>query len=281
MRARDEGWKYAKRSGHRNEELACERLKTDAAFRRTTAARLGIGPIVSVEVGGLRETSVPSVGGGMTKSKTDLCVRDGAGRMANISIKKSPGGQVYLIGADRFFLAVKHHGIPLPASVQRGFNLMFSNAPDIEEIVRAHPIRPTFTRYQTRKNRLVWATLELYNPAIAHDTLAWLKRHAGDIARICFGRGLARERSDWADFVWYLNLLPEQEEEGSSMDTIVSVEDIAALSARNASDATFPGSRNGGSTIQLPFGFLQWHQSQLQFHHGLPKIAGMLQARHR
>lgn len=41
---------------------------------------------------------------------------------------------------------------------------------------------------------------------------------------------------------------------------------------------TFYGYKNGGTTIQLPFGFVQWHQSSMQFHHSFDKIRNILKS---
>ena len=43
---------------------------------------------------------------------------------------------------------------------------------------------------------------------------------------------------------------------------------------------TFFGTTNGGTTIQLPFGFVQWHQHQMQFHHNYYKIKILLGKQH-
>ena len=43
-----------------------------------------------------------------------------------------------------------------------------------------------------------------------------------------------------------------------------------------ASEETYYSSTNGGTTIQLPFGFVQWHKGQLQFHHSFYKLCDML-----
>ena len=37
-----------------------------------------------------------------------------------------------------------------------------------------------------------------------------------------------------------------------------------------------PGKTLGGTTIQLPFGFVQWHQGQIQFHHNLDLMRKIL-----
>lgn len=55
-----------------------------------------------VEYGGLCETDVECILGGKTKSKTDMWLHLSDGRRLNVSIKKDVGGQVFLIGIDRF-----------------------------------------------------------------------------------------------------------------------------------------------------------------------------------
>ena len=39
------------------------------------------------------------------------------------------------------------------------------------------------------------------------------------------------------------------------------------------------GTKNGGTTIQLPFGHLQFHQGGLQFHHNYEKIKELISER--
>ena len=59
----------------------------------------------------------------------------------------------------------------------------------------------------------------------------------------------------------------------NAIDKIFKVSDLCKAVQANANQNTFFGNRNGGSTIQLPFGFVQWHSPQktipgcLQFHH--------------
>ena len=80
---------------------------------------MGIGEIASATVGGLRETDVISVFGDKTKSKTDLTIVLKDGNTVNISIKKSWGGQVYLIGVDRFIAGFeKHFDKEIPAQIK-------------------------------------------------------------------------------------------------------------------------------------------------------------------
>ena len=59
-------------------------------------------------------------------------------------------------------------------------------------------------------------------------------------------------------------------------DEIFDIEDICKISKNNANTEIMYGTTNGGTTIQLPFGFVQWHQHQLQFHHQYCKIKKLL-----
>ena len=42
-------------------------------------------------------------------------------------------------------------------------------------------------------------------------------------------------------------------------------------------DVVYYGNTLGGSTIQLPFGFVQWHQHSMQFHHNFEKIRALFE----
>ncbi len=271
MRNREEGWQHAKLSGHKNEALVMERLETDPEFSAELARRTGLSPLKSISIGGLYEGSVPSVLGDKTKSKTDLLITDVNGRSAKISIKKSSGGQVYLIGVDRFVGAMEAHYKKIPQQVKRSLGLLFSSATDIGDILSREDIQALnsskVNQYQKRKNRLVWTTLLHYDPSLAAATIRWFTENIGDIANLCFSRGLAKSEEHWADFVWYINLLNE-----NNSDELFSIPEISEKCESQGLNIISPGSRMGGTTIQLPFGFLQWHQSKMQFHHGLDKL---------
>ncbi len=78
---------------------------------------------------------------------------------------------------------------------------------------------------------------------------------------------MAKNESDWAEFIWYKNLLGED-----SMDLLYSIDKLAKLVKVGSVDIIKPGTTGGGTTIQLPFGFVQWHQGKMQFHHKYDKI---------
>ena len=73
--------------------------------------------------------------------------------------------------------------------------------------------------------------------------------------------------------IWYVNELDEND-----MDDMFHVNDIKA-SLRPTAEY---GTRTGGSTIQLPFGFVQWHSPTkvipgcMQFHHSFEKIKELM-----
>ncbi len=120
--------------------------------------------------------------------------------------------------------------------------------------------------YQQKHNRLVWQSLYNWDKEKADTLLDWFKENIANIAQFCFSRGLARDKKDWAQYVWYINLLGEED-----LDGIFSVEAISKAAENNLS-GIYPSKMNGGSTTQLPFGFVQWHQQQMQFHHSLKKL---------
>lgn len=63
----------------------------------------------------------------------------------------------------------------------------------------------------------------------------------------------------------------------NQFDTMLCLEDFKSKIPPTA----MYGTRNGGSTIQLPFGFVQWHSPRkiipgnLQFHHSYKKIKSL------
>lgn len=273
-RDRASGWKHAKLSGHEN-EADVEHLFSNPEFCDGFSKRLGIGKIKSASVGGLNETDVKSVFGDKTKSKTDLTILLEDGSNINISIKKSWGGQVYLIGVDRFIDGYeKQFGDVIPPHIKDLLFLYFYGNPKTEGLLNNSTViagqNDKLIQYQKRHNRLVWDSLYNMNREAADSLLNWFKDNIDKIAEYCFSRGLAANRKDWADYVWYINLLGEDD-----VDTIFSIQDIKTA-VRAHPEEVFPSNQNGGSTTQLPFGFVQWHQAKMQFHHSLTKLSEII-----
>ena len=203
VRGRAEGWQYAKLSGHRN-EAEVQNLFSDEQYCTAFSQRLGIKRVVSATVGGLHEHNVESIIGKTTKSKTDLVLELDDGSTVNISIKKSRGGQVYLIGVDAFIA---------------GFEAHFG-----EEI---------------------WNTLIKYSESDANKLMQWIKDNIDKIAEFCFAQGLAKNRSNWADYVWYINTIGE-----ADFDYIFRVSDISNA-VKCHSDNIVPGKENFEVIVNL------------------------------
>ena len=275
-RDRAAGWKHAKLSGHSNEECVKNLLDTDPAYGEKLLRRMGYPSekIKSTSIGGLHETNVPSVLGRTTKSKTDLKIFCESGRTINVSIKKSLSGQAYLIRANNFLrvFEAQFHKI-IPETVKRAIELFWAAADDATEIIEQFGNKVETRNYemQLRHKSLNATTLKNYDPSLYAGLLQWFRENAYDLAKLSFTMGAAADRSEWSEFVWYINLLGEND-----VDDVFHIEDICRAAVETADSNTFYGDTNGGTTIQLPFGFVQWHQAQLQFRHSYEKISSLL-----
>lgn len=292
QRNRAEGWQHAKTSGHTNEENILELLQKDAAYREFFLKRLKKEhlEIKDINIGGLHEKQVPSIlqGEKPTNAKPDLWITFSDGSSANISIKKSDSGQVYLVTGKHFLNGYeKQFKCSIPDDVKQGINLFFGQDYDsVMNFFKTNNIKPS--AYEAKKRRLIHATMckTPDSEEIALKTLEWFKENIGNITSFCFARGTAKNKCDWADYVWYKNFVGE-----NNVDELFAIDDLIQKSIDNKNQI-FYGTTRGGTTIQLPFGFLQWHfprekkkrekvektgeifkePGSLQFHHVYDKI---------
>lgn len=276
-RTRSSGWKYAKNSGHENEELVKKLVKNDYDYAYKFLERIGLKgkTIKNVEVGGLHETMVPSVSGrGKTKSKTDLKIFLSDGDVIKISIKKSFVGQVYFVSSKIFFETFeKQFNKEVPCDVKRAINLFWHSADDAQDIIKVYADKDKEKEYelQLKHKSLNAETLKKYNKELYNAMIEWFKENSYQLAKLCFSMGAAAQEEEWSDYIWYINLLGEYK-----LDEVFLIEDICKASSKCAGNETFYGDKNGGTTIQLPFGFVEWHQKKLQFHHRYKKIKDIL-----
>lgn len=277
-RNRAEGWQYAKLSGHNNEEKVKNLLDTDEEFTRVLISRLNQNgkTVKEISVGGIHEKNVESIipGARKTKSKTDLKIIYTDYTYNNISIKKSLGGQVYFVRSGLFFECYERQfNKTIPENVKRSISLFWAAADDASDIIRKYADKTNKSDYelQIRHSSLNADTLKRYDESLYLAMLSWFKNNAYELAILAFSSGAAKEKKEWADHVWYINLLEENE-----VDEVFDIEDICLASKQNAEKETFFGTTNGGTTIQLPFGFVEWHQHQMQFHHNYYKIKNLL-----
>lgn len=273
QRNRASGWKHAKLSGHTNEERVKELLDENEGYRAELLERIAKSNeiITGTSIGGLHETNVPGVLGKKTKSKTDLKIFCESGNTINVSIKKSLGGQVYFVRAGLFIdVYEKQFKDKIPEDVQRGIKLFWALADDALKIIEQYGDRSDEKSYnlQIRHKSLNATTLKAYNKNLYDSMLFWFKEHAYELTKLAFSMGAAQNSDEWSEYVWYINLLGEND-----VDDIFYIEDICNAAKMCANTGTYYGDSNGGTTIQLPFGFVQWHQHQLQFHHSYEKIS--------
>lgn len=275
-RDRAYGWKYAKLSGHSNEERVKELLDTNPEFRLHLLSRIGLSNeiIKYTSIGGLHETKVRGVIGKMTKSKTDLKIIFNSGKEVKVSIKKSLGGQVYFVRAKLFIeIFEKQFGDKIPTNVQRAIKLFWAEAEDAPKIIEQYGNRHDLKNYnlQIRHKSLNATTLKAFDASLYQSMLDWFSQKAYEITKLAFSMGAAKDPKEWSEYVWYINLLGENE-----VDQVFNIIDICHAAKNVAETETYFGDRNGGTTIQLPFGFVEWHQAQMQFHHSYEKLCSLI-----
>ena len=274
-RDRETGWKHAKLSGHKNEQCVKELLDTDFEYGNKLLKSLGLfsEKIQSTSIGGLHEKNVAGVLGKKTKSKTDLKITCSSGKTINLSIKKSLGGQVYFVRADLFIETFeKQFGKQISSNVQRAIRLFWATADDAIDIIDHYGDKSDKKSYnlQVRHKSLNATTLKRYDINLYQDMLKWFRINIYEIAKLAFSMGAAQNKSEWSDYIWYINLLGEND-----VDETFCIEDVCRAAINVADSETYYGDSNGGTTIQLPFGFVQWHQGQLQFHHSYEKLCSL------
>ena len=272
-RNRSQGWQYAKLSGHQNEENIKDRLENDKEYRLSFCEIFNKNDISLVDIGGINETNVSSVLNDSTKSKTDLTVVFDDNESKKISIKKSEGGQVYLIKTSRFINGYEKIFEEIPEMVKKSLLLYFGEDEETKDILineNSGIIGSKVRTYEKRKNRLTWSTLKVYNEEMANSMLEWIKNNIANITRFCFSTGLSSDKNSFADYVWYMNTV-----DNNNLDNLYSIDDITEAVEKNK-DNIIIGPRNGGTTIVLPFGHLQWHKESMQFHHKKKSILNIL-----
>lgn len=160
-----------------------------------------------------------------------------------------------------------HYNKTIPPNVVLALKLFFGEVETAAKLLSGQPILDIeIRRYENRKKRFVWKTLSNYNEKLADDLLEWFKENIGLITNFCFSKGLASDPQEWAGFIWYKDLV-----DGGGIDQCIEIDELCAA-CDLAKKSIKPGTRGGGTTILLPFGFVQWHQGKMQFHHSLEAI---------
>ena len=279
-RNRSDGWKYAKLSGHKNEKDLFERINNRKEFREIIEKKLLLkSEILKAEYGGLYEKNVKSIIDGKTKSKTDLILNLKNNEKINFSIKKSTGGQVYLISVARFINGFeKHFNKKISSNQKKALNFFFGSSKEAEDIIsqtnyyKKNKKYEKIRKYEIKRKRQTNKNLKEFDETLRINLLSFFKENILDIFNFCFSTGLASNNLNWAEFIWYIDTTNDE-----SAGTIFDIRNFSSKieKIKDISKYIYYGEKGGGTTINLPFGFVQWHQAQIQFHHSFKKISNI------
>ena len=278
-RNRSEGWRHAKLDGHANEKQFAESLINNKEFVSTIEKHLmKISQKGSPEISVDGSKHVESIFNDKTTSKVDLSLNCKGGQQINISLKKSDSGQVWLISVPRFISAIEYHlNRKIDLEVRIGISLFIggSNLSNYESyfnkaLASNKKKNPSIAEQELHQSRLVAKSIETYFPSVWRSTLDFFNSNIGLITKLSFAQGLAKSEKESADVIIYNKAVNEK----SVFPIRKVIEDAISLTKLNPIIA---GPKNGGSTLQLPTGFMQMHHPQgdnlIQFHHQYKKIS--------
>jgi hypothetical protein len=242
-RNRSQGWKHAKITGHQNEHLVRNELGDNYS---------------------ILNTKVESIFGDKTIPKTDIY------GPKNHSLKKSLGGQVHMNKVQRFVDGYEILYGDIPSNVKNVLFLMFGGSDTVDNILKnnkyIHP-NPKIRNIEIKRKTISAETIIRYDSNIHNEFIVWMKGNIKNVTELVFMKGWVKNESDWVDILWYKNNMGE-----NNVDEKFLVNDI--IDKCDGDNVSY-GTKNGGTTINLPFGHLQYHQGGLQFHHSYKKIKKM------
>jgi hypothetical protein len=246
-RNRSQGWTYAKLSGHKNESLVSEELG-DGYY--TLAGK------------------VESIFGDKTTPKPDIY------GVKRHSLKKSLSGQVHMNKVGRFLDGYTIMYGEIPSNVSKVFLLLFGGSDIIDEVLSCEDCihqNPKVRATEVRRKTITTETLIKYNEDLSNEFKLWFKDNLHNITELVFKKGWSKNEGDWVDILWYVNKLGDNQ--------VNEKFDINEIIEKSKGRDVIYGTKNGGTTIQLPFGHLQFHQGGLQFHHNYEKIKELISER--
>lgn len=260
--------------------MIADRLKSDRDFARQLGKRIfgkDVGSPVAVLGGGSNAKQIEDIFGGSTNGKPDLSVRWDDLPIVNLSIKKSLSGQVFLTSVERFVVGYEYHfSDKVPLNVEKMLHLFIgTDGERCDLVMRGRnylgPVHHGGDLQEKHQHRILAVTLSKHFPKDWRSTLDWVQLNAGRIAEFSFSRGYARNQVDFATHLWYFS----GDKCSNAIDCLIPVREVVKFSNKFGSES-IAGPKNGGSTIQFPFGFLQMHapkgENLLQIHHQFKKL---------
>ena len=268
-RNRSEGWKHAKLDGHGNENRVAGALPSDKSFISDIGS-LNLGKTLSgkpkaIDIG---QTQVKTIFGDHQLPKPDIVLEWCNHVRTNLSVKKSSSGQVWLVTFERFLEIYKHHSrTEVDANAAKALALFIGGndnlakyRSDFLSALNASKVAtPKIYEQELHQNRLSASSISRSFPVCWQELIDFFRDNIGLISELAFARGATESKEMWAEVVLYT--LPD----GSR--SIFSIADIASRSQLANKSKITAGPKNGGTTIILPFGFLQMHKNSIQFHH--------------
>lgn len=270
-RSRSEGWKFAKSDGHNNESLFGDLLRSEfsiADFLWNKHIGQSLKANYEVLVDGSKK--VESVLDKKTTSKVDVAIVSES-KATNISLKKNDSGQVWLVSIESFLRLMELEGqSSWDSAARRGLRLFIGGAVsgdgDKESLIKGleYSKRQGFSSFshEERNRRLSAGSIKAVDRDAYESLLEALRASIGKITNLAFAKGAAKNQSDFAHLVIYNN--------SADGIKVLSTQDLVS-GASALVNVIKPGPQNSGTTIWLPWGFLQMHHPQkinlLQFHH--------------
>ena len=280
-RNRSEGWSHAKKTGHENETTYGKIISSNhAQLNDVVLSKYDAIPDgeYKIEVDGNKK--VPSIFDDKTTSKIDIEVYWPSGERMGVSLKKSTGGQAWLVTVPRFFSAIEHYtSCKIDAEVRTGVSLFIggSNLDTYEELFtealkKDKKSNSIIAVQEERQRRLMATSLQNNLPKIWDKTIKFFNENIALITELTFSKGASLNDKDCADVVIY-NKITKTKNFFPIPDLVRKAQDQVKVSPVTA------GNRNGGSTLILPTGNLQMHrpsgENQLQFRHEYARILSL------
>lgn len=268
------GGRKMKIEGHINEQLISDQLLDTTKVPLIREILKENENISEVICDGIKSKKIESILDKKTTSKCDIKVITNL-RDINLSIKKSESGQVHINKVNSFVNGYEKLYSPIPDKVKEGLLFLFSGHPKTIGILNDKKYQhknKTIHDLEVHHETLSVETMDVYDSTISKSLLEWVKLNIGNIATIIFKTGWAKNDDEWVNYVFYINKVNE----GNLINDIIDVDRLINGCIEFADETKF-GTENGGTTILLPFGSLQYHLGGLQFHHNRKKILKITQ----
>lgn len=265
--------------------LVANRMANDRCFLKRVCEQVQRAPrdYNGVCVGKLLSRYAPCVvGSSLTQTKSALRIFWKDGTFSNFIVKKSKPAHICLKKVESFILEFEaQFRKEIPPVVKEALLLFIGRHPRQREILRSIPVNYVGDKVRdnierTYHNRLTLASMYGYNETMADSLLEWFRANSSDLFLYCFSLGGVKEKADAADFLWY-HSSNEAESDFEIIDLKKLANKLRIIPRAQLSPMVGPrDAARVGSTIDLPFGNLQYHEDALEFRHDKDKIHNLI-----